>query len=484
MQYKVTVNEEQLRDNELIDLPASKSLSNRALILQALCAEPCRLTHLSDCDDTKVMLAAFEKIAARRATETGLQQTQSNTSGDEPLTIDIGAAGTSMRFLTAYFASRRGAEVIMTGSERMKQRPIKILVDALRTLGAEIEYLEAEGCPPLRIHGHQLAGGPLSIDGSTSSQYISALLMIAPTLANGLTLTLTGDVTSRPYILMTLGMMREFGVESDWTGNVITVAPQTYRAQSYEVESDWSAASYWYEIMALAYATNLKTIRLKGLHKESFQGDSHIADYFVPLGIVTTFTPEGITLSYKEEKGTLFPERLDWDMTEQPDLAQTVITTYATLGINFDIRGLHTLRIKETDRITALENELRKFGYVVNDQDNDRMIYDGEEVKDFDFAYKQAPVLSTYKDHRMAMAFAPLALDINPCPLIVDDPGVVSKSYPQYWEHLRQIGYEVEEFDIVAAAEAERTTRTRKQWYYLAVVVLFLLLLLAIKLCS
>jgi len=431
MQYKVTAYKEQLRDNQLIDLPASKSLSNRALILQALCTEPCQLSHLSDCDDTQVMLAAFEKVKSSVIC----------ASAVEPLTIDIGAAGTSMRFLTAYFASRQGAEVIMTGSERMKQRPIKILVDALRTLGAKIEYLEADGCPPLRIHGQQLDGGPLSIDGSTSSQYISALLMIAPTLANGLTLTLTGDVTSRPYISMTLGMMREFGVESDWTGNVITVAPQTYRAQSYEVESDWSAASYWYEVLALAHDTPLKQIRLKGLHKVSFQGDSHIADYFAPLGIETRFTDEGVVLCYGEE-GMKLPEQLDWDMTEQPDLAQTVIATYANLGIRFDICGLHTLRIKETDRIAALENELKKLGFIVTDRDNDRMMYDLQKVEVVDTIVS----IDTYKDHRMAMAFAPAALHVmGKEALLINDPGVVSKSYPQYWEHLRQIGFSVEE---------------------------------------
>lgn len=421
MTYKVSIDPKKLRDHQLIDLPASKSLSNRALIMQALCPEPCQLTHLSDCDDTAVMQRAFLTIASHQ--------------GAEPATIDIGAAGTSMRFLTAYFASREGAEVIMTGTERMKQRPIKILVDALRELGAEIEYLETEGCPPLRIHGHQLDGGPLSIDGSTSSQYISALLMVAPTLTHGLQLTLTGEVTSRPYILMTLGMMREFGIESAWEGNVISIAPQTYKAQQYEVESDWSAASYWYEVLALANDTTLTTIRLKGLHQESFQGDCHIADYFAPLGITTTFTPEGVTISRGQADGNL-PEKLEWDMTEQPDLAQTVIATYTILGIAFDICGLHTLRIKETDRITALENELKKMGYIIHDRDNDQMMFDHERSQE-----DALPVIATYKDHRMAMAFAPLVLTWGD--LCIENPEVVSKSYPQYWEHLKQIGFDV-----------------------------------------
>lgn len=440
MTYKISIAPAKLIDNQLIDLPASKSLSNRALIMQALCPEPCRLTHLSDCDDTVVMQRAFQKM-------------KSNLMSD-PVTIDIGAAGTSMRFLTAYFATREGAEVIMTGTERMKQRPIQILVDALRELGAEIEYLETEGCPPLRIHGHHLNGGPLSIDGSTSSQYISALLMVAPTLTRGLQLTLTGDITSRPYILMTLGMMREFGIESTWEGNLISIAPQTYKAQSYEVESDWSAASYWYEILALANETQLQTIRLKGLHKESLQGDSHIADYFAPLGIVTEFTDEGVLLRWVE-KGLQEPERVDWDMTEQPDLAQTVVATYSMLSIPFDICGLHTLRIKETDRITALENELLKLGIRVTDQDNDRMQFDAEDIDGFDYSFQVTPAIQTYKDHRMAMAFAPLAFYMYQSMLLIEDPAVVSKSYPQYWEHLKQIGFRIQEFDSTEACHAE-----------------------------
>ena len=469
MTYKVSIDEGNLRDNQIIDLPASKSLSNRALIMQALCPEPCVLTHLSDCDDTVVMQRAFQKMQ--------------NNLVSGPVTIDIGAAGTSMRFLTAYFASRQGAEVIMTGTERMKQRPIKILVDALRHLGAEIEYLGDEGCPPLRIHGRTLAGGPLSIDGSTSSQYISALLMVAPTLTDGLQLTLTGDVTSRPYILMTLGMMREFGVESLWEGNVISIAPQTYKAQCYEVESDWSAASYWYEILTLANETQLKTIRLKGLHKQSLQGDSHIADYFAPLGIVTDFTDEGVVLSF-DANGLQEPDRLDWDMSEQPDLAQTVISTYTMLGVKFDICGLHTLRIKETDRITALENELLKVGVIVTDQDNDRMLYEAKDIEGFDYDFEMTPVIKTYKDHRMAMAFAPIALYLAQNTLLIDDPAVVSKSYPQYWDHLRQIGYTVEEYDIKQAMMKERKSLEKKHWLYLGIVIVMFLILMIFKLLS
>ena len=465
MTYKVSLPglEGAIRNDQLIDLPASKSLSNRALIMQALCPEPCQLTHLSDCDDTVVMQRAFQTIA--------------HHTSSEPATIDIGAAGTSMRFLTAYFATREGAEVIMTGTERMKQRPIQILVDALRTLGAEIEYLETEGCPPLRIHGHHLDGGALSIDGSTSSQYISALLMVAPTLTNGLKLTLTGDITSRPYILMTLGMMREFGIESAWEGNVISIAPQTYKAQKYEVESDWSAASYWYEIMAFGFADDPRKIRLKGLHRNSLQGDSLVTRYLEPLGDITTFTDEGVELTLADDIEDKRPEQLEWDMSEQPDLAQTVICSYAFHGIKFDICGLHTLRIKETDRISALENELKKLGYIVTDRDNNRMLFNDEETDD----KVLLPCIDTYKDHRMAMAFAPMAM-LHP--LLIEDPMVVTKSYPQYWDHLRQVGFEVVEYDAEAEAKALLDEHNRKIWRWLFIAIAFLALLFVLKFLS
>lgn len=465
MTYKVSLPgfEGTILNDQLIDLPASKSLSNRALIMQALCPEPCQLMHLSDCDDTAVMQRAFQTIASHQ--------------GAEPATIDIGAAGTSMRFLTAYFATCEGAEVIMTGTERMKQRPIRILVDALRSLGAEIEYLETEGCPPLRIHGHHLDGGALSIDGSTSSQYISALLMVAPTLTNGLQLNLTGDITSRPYILMTLGMMREFGIESVWEENVINIVPQTYKAQKYEVESDWSAASYWYEIMAFGFADDHVKIRLKGLHRNSLQGDSQVTRYFEPLGVITTFTEEGVELSLAEDIEDKRPERLQWDMTEQPDLAQTVICSYAFHDIKFDICGLHTLRIKETDRITALENELKKLGYIVTDRDNDRMIFENEKTS----SKPLLPSIDTYKDHRMAMAFAPMSM-LHP--LLIEDPMVVTKSYPQYWNHLRQVGFEVTQYDAEAEAKALLDERNRTIWRWLFFVIAFLALLFVVKFLS
>lgn len=394
-----------------IDLPASKSLSNRALILQHLCRQECLISNLSDCDDTNVMRQAFG----------------SEPSGEK----NIGAAGTSMRFLTAYYASLAGADVTMTGSERMKQRPISILVDALRSLGAEIEYVEKEGFPPLHICGKSLAGGTLSIDGSVSSQYISAIIMIAPCLQNGLTLQLQGNITSVPYIRMTLAMMSEFGVVSQWEGNTIRIAPQKYESKVYAVESDWSAASYWYELLSLS--ADVSDIRLKGLKLNSLQGDSNISRFFDELGISTEATSDGVRILKRTEA---LPDTVTWDLVGQPDLAQTLIATCCALGVHFTISGLHTLRIKETDRISALEAELRKLGYVISDTNDSIMSWDGEMIEP-----EENPVINTYKDHRMAMALAPLAIKCKA--LRIDEPGVVSKSYPTFWADLKSFGFNI-----------------------------------------
>lgn len=464
MLYSVFADD--LQHEATIDLPASKSLSNRALILKALCQEPCELSHLSDCDDTKVMLAAFAQEGK------GFEE------------INIGAAGTSMRFLTAYFATKPGAEVILTGSERMKQRPIQLLVDALRQLGADIEYAGNEGFPPLRIRGRQLAGGALSIDGSTSSQYISALLMIAPTLANGLQLTLTRDITSRPYIEMTRQMMQTFGVESAWiSDNTIEVKPQVYRAQAYAVESDWSAASYWYEIVALSRHADQR-IHLLGLQQESLQGDHRIAEFFEPLGVRTEFTDKGVTLT--KDCNVAMPQVLRLDMSEQPDLAQTVIATCCALNVGFDIRGLHTLRIKETDRISALEAELSKMGYLILDEDDDRMMFERTATAEGEPALEQivdnspAQQILTYKDHRMAMALAPLCLTVGCGEMLIDDPEVVSKSYPNFWNDLKLAGFGFEPFETIEAyhlAFSDREKRLRRI-HQLSKIILNILLVL------
>ena len=404
--------------------------------MQGLCRDHCQLTNISDCDDTRVMLKAFDNDA-----------TKYSFADDGARIVDIGAAGTSMRFLTAFFASQEGAEVVMSGSERMKQRPIALLVDALRTLGAQIDYVGAEGFPPLRIHGRKLEGGTLTIDGSVSSQYISALLMIAPTMSKGLALTLSGHITSVPYIEMTLGMLRQFGITSTWDHltQVISIAPQPYKAQQYHVESDWSAASYWYEIASLAASSLPSTITLEGLHAQSLQGDAAIANYFEALGIGTTYRDDAVTLEpcdIPNEART----PLEMDLTSRPDLAQTLIVTCCALNVPFRITGLHTLRIKETDRVAALETELKKLGYVVTDQELNgsvEMQWDGSRCE-----AETAPVIATYKDHRMAMAFAPMALVLPSRSILIDDPGVVSKSYPNYWEDLRKAGFSIKELSF------------------------------------
>lgn len=392
-----------------VQLPASKSISNRALIMHALSQSKQPIRNIAQCDDTDVMVKALTS--------------HSNA-------IDIGAAGTSMRFLTAYLSNTPGDWTI-TGSERMKQRPISILVDALKNLGAEIEYMEKEGFPPLRIKGKALQGGEIHLDGSVSSQYISALLMVAPTMAKGLTLILDGKIISQPYIRMTLKMLEEFGIQADWNNNVIRIAHQAYNPISYEVESDWSASSYWYQICALAEMGS--EFQLPGLRQESQQGDSAVAKMFEHFGVVTEYTKEGVTIKHVEPtKG-----HLQLDLVNQPDLAQTFVVTCCLLNVSFEITGLETLKIKETDRIVALKNECAKLGYHLQET-NSSLSWKGNEKT----ATQESPIL-TYKDHRMAMAFAPAALCFPN--IQIEDPLVVSKSYPGYWDDLKSASFEIKE---------------------------------------
>jgi 3-phosphoshikimate 1-carboxyvinyltransferase len=352
--------------------------------------------------------------------------------------IDIKAAGTAMRFLTAFYSTQPGSH-ILTGTERMKQRPISILVDALRVLGAKIDYEAQEGYPPLRIIGTKLQSNELSLPGNASSQYISALLMIAPTLPNGLTLKLTGHVTSLPYIDMTLQLMCEFGASAQRKESshpmLIEVKPGGYQDIPYIIENDWSAASYWYEMVALSNDTKAG-IKLPHLKKESTQGDCKGAELFKLLGVQTEYSESGINI-YKQ--GVL-PQRLDVDLRETPDLAQTFVVTCCFMDIPFRFTGLHTLRIKETDRISALVNELKKMGFVLYAEGDNALIWNGERCQ-----AKENPVIATYNDHRMAMAFAPAAFKLDS--LIIDHPEVVSKSYPRYWEDLQQVGFEITDLE-------------------------------------
>ena len=403
--------------NAVVSLPASKSISNRALIIHALSGGSTLPENLSDCDDTSVIIEALRTM---------------------PEEINIKAAGTAMRFMTAYLSVTPGTH-ILTGTERMKHRPIGILVDALRTLGANIEYIGEKGYPPLRITGSTLKGGLLEIHGNVSSQYISALLMIGPMLKDGLTLRLLDHIISRPYIDLTLWMMGEFGAEAEWTSaDTITVSPKPYKSRDYFIENDWSGASYWYEILALNDDPESE-IRLTGLMDGSKQGDSITRYIFSLLGVKTKLQskkagiPQTITL---KKNGHCVP-KLEYDFVNCPDLAQTFVVACAAMNIPFHFTGLSTLKIKETDRIEALKTEMRKLGYVVKDIDGSELLWDGERCEP---SLEQG--IDTYEDHRMALAFAPYAMKHNG--LVINNPQVVTKSYPHYWDHLRQAGFKVE----------------------------------------
>lgn len=408
MNYLIKAPDAPIRTS--IHLPASKSISNRALILNALSYSPYDVANLSDCDDTRLMVEAL-------------------TSND--CHFDVGAAGTTMRFLTA-FLSKIVGEWTLTGSERMKNRPIKVLVDALHKLGARIEYMEKEGYPPLRIFGSALQGGEITMAGNVSSQYISAILMIAPLTEKGVTLHLEGEIISKPYIHITLSLMEAFGVKAVWTGQTIRVAPGEYRPVRFTVESDWSAASYWYQIMALSPGSE---IELPGLFKNSLQGDAAGARLFSRLGVSTTYTDRGVMLRPNGKRC----EKLVYHFVNEPDLAQTFVVSCVLLNVPFRFTGLQSLKIKETDRLEALKTELRKLGYVLTDSCDSVLEWNGQRCDP-----DPHPVIATYEDHRMALAFAPAAL-LLPGGIEIARPEVVSKSYPYYWEDLKKAGFILEE---------------------------------------
>jgi len=414
VKYRLTAPD---RINQTICLPASKSISNRALIIYALSGGEHVPENLSNCDDTEVIINALRHM---------------------PDEINIKAAGTAMRFMTAYLSVKPGTHVL-TGTERMKHRPIGVLVNALKALGANIEYTAEEGYPPLRITGSTLKGGELGVPGNISSQYISALLMIGPMLSEGLTLQLTGDIISRPYIDLTLWMMREFGADAEWTsGDTITVKPKPYISREYFIENDWSGASYWYEMMALSKDPTSE-IKLTGLMDGSKQGDSVTRYIFSLLGVKTIFEtkqegiPQTVTL---KQSGRSVP-RLDYDFVNSPDLAQTFVVTCAAKNIPFRFTGLQTLKIKETDRIEAMKREMRKLGYVINDKNNNELSWDGERCEP-----SMELGIDTYEDHRMALAFAPYAFATDG--LIINNPNVVTKSYPLFWEDIQKVGVTIQ----------------------------------------
>lgn len=398
-----------------ISLPASKSICNRVLTIVALSDGVSDVYNVSDCDDTNAIINAITM----------------HQKGEKY--INIGAAGTAMRFMTAMLALRTKATVTIDGSARMRKRPIKELVDVLCQLGAKIEYAgESDSCPPLLIHQAPMRGGTVSINGSISSQYISALMMIAPGLSNGLTINITGRLVSRPYVEMTAAIMRDFGAQVLCTDNQITIKQGDYQSRTYSVENDWSAASYWYEIRSLIPNVNL---RLASLHKNSTQGDSKVAEIFNLFGVETEYTSDGVLLTYNPKS---VAERIDIDLQNQPDLAQTIVVTACLKGIPFRISGLSTLRIKETDRISALISQLAKLGYTVRETEDATL--ESDSVRR---SCDKAPAIETFDDHRMAMAFAPASIVVPG--ITIEDAEVVSKSYPKYWEHLKLIGFNLSE---------------------------------------
>ena len=410
---KVQLSKSKVLQNSELTLSGSKSETNRLLLLQALFPN-ISLENTSTSDDAEVMNRILQKF---------------QLSNSEFQLFDVHHAGTAMRFLTAYFAQNDGCEVVLTGSSRMKERPIQILVDALNDLGANISYLEKEGFPPIKIKGKKLNKSQVSLKANVSSQYISALLMIAPTLENGLNLTLEGEITSLPYIQMTLALLNEMGVETFFDENAISVKPKSMiQNVKFVIESDWSSASYFYSIVALSKIGT--QITLSSFKEDSLQGDAVLTEIYQNFGVETIFKDNQISI-LKVANTPL--KTLNLNLSNAPDIAQTIAVTCLGLGIGCELTGLHTLKIKETDRLLALQNEFSKFDAAVFVTSN-TLILQPHQISLKEIAIK------TYQDHRMAMAFAPLALLT---PLQIEDAEVVSKSFPDFWEKLKALGFEM-----------------------------------------
>jgi len=398
-----------IKIDTILSLTGSKSETNRLLILQALWPE-IRLDNLAECDDADVMIQALK-------------------NSDGP--IDVGHAGTAMRFLTAYFAFLPGCSVVMTGSNRMKERPIGILVDALITLGADIEYLGQQGYPPLAIHGRACSGGKISMSGSVSSQYLTALMLVASRFEHGLTIEIEGGLTSLPYLQMTASMLNKIGATAEVSEKEINVqGPAMNSNQLWTIESDWSGASYWYSMVALSTQWRLG---LRYFSSKSLQGDRAIADLFQTLGVQTEFDKKEQCIWLCKLNQTL-PKSIFWNLIDTPDLAQTIAVCCFGLGIGCHLTGLHTLKIKETDRLSALSIELTKLGALVDITENSLRLSPREHP------INPEVYIDTYRDHRMAMAFAPLVVKV---PIGIVNPDVVTKSYPNFWNHLTEVGVTV-----------------------------------------
>ena len=392
-----------------IDLPGSKSISNRILIIKALSDLDFSIQNISDSDDTKHLNEALEHYK------------NSNL-------INVGHAGTDMRFLTAFLSLKNGSYEL-TGSDRLQQRPVKDLVEVLKTLGADISYKNKEGYPPLLISGKQLSGGKVEISGSVSSQFITALLLVAPYFTNGLELTIIGDLVSKPYVNMTIELMKEFGASVIWKDHEICVqpVPYTYTKKEFLVESDWSAASYYYSIAALSKLNT--SLSINGLFQKSLQADSVCAEIYKNFGVTTSYSENEITIT---KSTTVSKSELEYNFIECPDIAQTVVCTNIGLQIPFTFTGLQTLKVKETDRIVALKNEFAKFGIELVVSDNSIQWLVTKSLNNSNVS------IATYNDHRMAMSFATLSVLLDE--VIIEDANVVSKSYPLFWEHLKCIG--------------------------------------------
>ena len=388
-----------------IRLPASKSLSNRALIIQAICKEAFSISNLSLAKDTQVLKKALDTSSK---------------------TINIGDAGTSMRFLTAFFSIQK-QEVFLRGSARMHERPIAPLVEALNSLGANISYLEKEGYPPLYIQKGNIQGGTIQVNCTISSQFISALLLIAPTLSGGLTINLQGNLVSKSYLEMTLKMMSYFGIEYSWKSQTIYIKEQQYQAKDICIENDWSAVTFWLEIAALAKKAQ---IELNELYKDSWQGDIKALSIFSKLGVSHRFNNNQLILF----KDTSQIPKKQLNLIETPDLSQAIFCTYAGLKQSVELTGLFSLKFKETDRIISLQSELKKLGI------NVKISQDSILIKEFN-KYIEIPFIKTHQDHRMAMSFAPLALCFGK--LIIENIDVVKKSYPTFWEELEKVGFTI-----------------------------------------
>lgn len=395
-----------------INLPLSKSISNRLLILNFLSGEKFKNLQISNADDSVILLKKLKTISA-------------NIGYSKFIEIDVNNAGTAMRFLTSLLSVTKG-KWLLTGNERMQQRPVKEMVDALISIGANIEYTDKAGFPPLKIEGSTIDGGEININSNVSSQFITSLLLIAPFLKEGLKINLIGNITSYPYILMTLKLLDTKGVDYEYTNNKITVHNSLINSKPIQTEHDWSSAAYWYEMVA--FASNL-TVKLTGLKKTDIQGDAIVSTIFKDFGVFTEFVDDGIILSKHaiDHKDNSF----DFDFTDYPDLAQTIAVTCAGLGINAKLTGLGSLKIKETDRLQALYNELIKINCQVEIKDNNQLIILSSKITTHQ-------VINTYNDHRMIMSFAPLAMLSGE--ILFDNIDDVSKSYPNFWEDVEKIG--------------------------------------------